>query len=186
MLMTNLWQGIQYPTGNYIWKGMCFADVDEDGDLDLLMRNCWQADYGNIRLYRNNGTPQNANMVYETNIFIPGIEIAEAVPNLMDIDNDGDLDLFCGCCAGNGGIMFFRNLGMYGEAEITITISGMDVILNWGNIADAVEYHIYYQDTPYFTPTGVPQAVVMPPDTSWTDEGALLQGERYYRVVVEY
>jgi hypothetical protein len=27
---------------------------------------------------------------------------------------------------------------------------------------------------------------VMPPDTSWTDEGALLQGERYYRVVVEY
>jgi hypothetical protein len=69
---------------------------------------------------------------------------------------------------------------------LTITISGNDALLSWQAVGSAEEYRIYYSSNPYFTPTGTPQAVVLPPDTSWTDEDGLMQGKRYYRVVVEY
>jgi hypothetical protein len=69
---------------------------------------------------------------------------------------------------------------------LTINIMGDDAILNWQSIGSAEEYRIYYSSNPYFTPSGIPQAVVLPPDTSWTDENAVSQGGRYYRVVVEY
>jgi hypothetical protein len=69
---------------------------------------------------------------------------------------------------------------------LTITISGNDALLSWQAVGSAEEYRIYYSSNPYFTPTGAPQAVVNAPDTSWTDENGLMQGKRYYRVVVEY
>jgi parallel beta-helix repeat protein len=69
---------------------------------------------------------------------------------------------------------------------LTINIMGDDAILSWQSIGSAEEYRIYYSSNPYFTPTGTPQAVVNAPDTSWTDENGLMQGKRYYRVVVEY
>jgi hypothetical protein len=72
------------------------------------------------------------------------------------------------------------------QAELTIKIRYNDLILNWEPIQYAMEYHIFYQDEPYFEPIGVPQAIVFPPDTSWVDVGALSQGKRYYRLVVEY
>jgi hypothetical protein len=86
-----------------------FCDLDGDEDLDLLMTNIWQQDYGNLRFYRNNGSPQNALMVFETNLFLPGYHIPTASPSVIDIDNDGDYDLFVG--NQYGGIMFFRNWG---------------------------------------------------------------------------
>jgi parallel beta-helix repeat protein len=69
---------------------------------------------------------------------------------------------------------------------LTINIMGDDAILNWQSIGSAEEYRIYYSSNPYFTPTGVPQAVVLPPDTSWTDENALNVEKRFYRIVVQY
>jgi predicted outer membrane repeat protein len=70
--------------------------------------------------------------------------------------------------------------------SLTIDLSGTDAILSWQAIGDAEEYRIYYDSNPHFTPFGIPQAVVIPPDTVWTDEDAVLQGKRYYRVVVQY
>ena len=107
--VTDEWQGITLSPYN-CWRGMSFGDLDDDGDLDLLMDNIWQYDYCNLRFYRNIGTAQNAIMQFETNVFLPGIEIIDATPILTDIDYDGDLDIFCGGSAGTGGIMFFRNL----------------------------------------------------------------------------
>ena len=46
-------------------------------------------------------------------------------------------------------------------------------------------YQIFYRDIPYFTPEGIPQAVVLPPDMVWVDEGGVLAGKRYYRMVVD-
>jgi hypothetical protein len=77
-------------------------------------------------------------------------------------------------------------LGIFPIEDLTSTISGNDIILNWERCPGASGYHIYYQNLPYFIPTGIPQAVVIPPDTSWTDENAILQGKRWYRMVVEY
>ena len=104
ILVDSQWQGILYAA----WRGMSFGDIDEDGDLDLLIENDWQMnDFGNIRYYRNDGTPQVPNMVYVTNEFCPEIEIVHEYPFLVDIDDDGDLDLFVGDIY--GGAFFFRN-----------------------------------------------------------------------------
>jgi hypothetical protein len=76
-------------------------------------------------------------------------------------------------------------LGLY-PVELNIDIQNQDLNINWSPQLGALEYHIFYQEDPYFTPTGAPQAIVHSPDTSWTDVGAINQGKRYYRVVAEY
>jgi len=72
------------------------------------------------------------------------------------------------------------------DNNFTIAVSGNDLILSWPAVAYALQYKIYYQDLPYYTPSGTPQAVILPPDTTWTDVNALNQGQRFYRKVVEY
>ena len=108
-LVSDQWQGIQFYYPDVGWRGFNFGDIDEDGDLDLLIQNTWIESYNNLRLYRNTGNPGIPNMEFETNVFLPGIEISTAYPYLVDIDDDDDLDLFVG--EYNGGAMFFRNLG---------------------------------------------------------------------------
>ena len=104
-MIDSTWQGITFPYpfgGN---KGFDFADLDEDGDLDLIMESPEQT---NLYFYRNIGTPQSAVMALESEEFIEGFTFFSARPFFVDIDNDSDLDLFVG--QQSGGIMFFRNL----------------------------------------------------------------------------
>ncbi len=108
-LITNQWQGISFPPYAAYWRGFCFEDIDEDDDLDLLMLNVYAEDYDNLRFYRNEGNIFSPNMVFETNVFLPDYVILHPSPSLVDIDNDHDLDLFCGDL--DGGIQFFRNWG---------------------------------------------------------------------------
>jgi len=162
----------------------CFCDINEDGDSDLFMGN---VNFGNIYYYENIGTPESARFQQITNQYIELDEygiVYETNPFFVDIDNDGDFDFFCG--NDNGGMQFFRNLENPYQAELTIAVQGSDVILNWESVASALEYRIYYSGEPYFTPTGPPQAVVLPPDTSFIDVGAAGLGPRFYRVVVSY
>lgn len=178
---TNNWQNIY----NYaIHHFFCFYDIDNDGDLDLFFMGVLPTNEYALFFYRNVGTPQNADMVLETNDLFPDLNIAQAVPFVTDIDLDGDGDLFVGDTW--GGIRFFRNMDNPYQAEISISISGNDVILHWNAIEGAEEYKIFYSDIPYFTPAGIPQSTILPPNTSWTDVNAINQGKRYYRVVVQY
>jgi len=162
------------------------ADIDGDGDLDLFSGRDYSTSERNLSFYRNNGNPQNPSLVLEQQFMFPEYYITNAAPYIIDIDGDRDGDLFVG--DGYGGIRFFRNM----EEEnahatvVTASISGNDIILQWQEVAEADAYKIYYQSNPYFTPSGTPQAVVLPPDTVWTDVNALLEEQKYYRVVVEY
>ncbi|TKJ41702.1 hypothetical protein CEE37_03810 [candidate division LCP-89 bacterium B3_LCP] len=83
------------------------ADLDFDGDLDLLVGNGGLT--GHIAFYRNNGPPQPLwsleNTSYEDWDFGD-----HAVPYLADIDNDGDNDLLVGCAA--GGLYLMENTGI--------------------------------------------------------------------------
>ncbi len=90
----------------YIFALPVFADIDNDGDLDLFTGQ----GYGNIKFYENIGTITDANFAEPlTNPF--GITPAYMFgsPAIADIDHDGDLDLFVGEYYGN--MLYFKNTG---------------------------------------------------------------------------
>ncbi|MBG9389137.1 FG-GAP-like repeat-containing protein [Caenimonas aquaedulcis] len=83
------------------------ADIDGDGDLDLFMGDA----YGDIQLFLNGGSA--AHMVLASPVANPyglvGVGASYAHPSFVDIDADGDLDVFVGESLGN--TVCFMNTG---------------------------------------------------------------------------
>ncbi|QCG95029.1 hypothetical protein E6C67_10215 [Azospirillum sp. TSA2s] len=83
-----------------------FADLDGDGDLDLLVGN----KSGETVYFANVGTTLAPTFSLQgTNLLGISSYNTYAAPRLVDIDGDGDLDLFIG--SKDGGTRFFRNSG---------------------------------------------------------------------------
>jgi len=76
------------------------ADVDSDGDLDVIVHNVRQESeftaFGGARLWTNQGGAQNgrAGTFVQTTQTISGSEIRSLI--LADLDDDGDLDALIG------------------------------------------------------------------------------------------
>jgi hypothetical protein len=89
--------------GNFSNPRVTFADVDTDGDADLLVA----IDDGEIMLYRNDGPVGNP-VFTAVSGFFSFIDAVRA-PSVagVDIDNDGDDDFFVG--GERGGLDFYRN-----------------------------------------------------------------------------
>lgn len=98
-----------------------FGDLDDDGDLDLMIGEEGQLimgnRVGNINYYRNDGTVSTANFVLVNGLMTDGdltsgtmIDVGEySVPELHDLEADGDLDLVIG--NQEGYLVHYRNDG---------------------------------------------------------------------------
>ncbi|MBM3238025.1 T9SS type A sorting domain-containing protein [Candidatus Poribacteria bacterium] len=82
-----------------------FVDIDSDGDYDMFIG---EGD-GNITFYRNDGDANSPTWTYVTDKY-ESISVGnQSVPTFVDIDADGDYDMFVG--KGEGTISFYRNDG---------------------------------------------------------------------------
>jgi hypothetical protein len=107
--VTNNWQNLTATFGAHRYG--CFYDIDGNATLDLFMSKedyYWNPFDKNLCFYRNVGTPQNANLVLENDDLFPDQMIWQAAPFLIDMDQDGDGDLFVGDSW--GGIRYFKNV----------------------------------------------------------------------------
>ncbi|MDX2286710.1 MAG: FG-GAP-like repeat-containing protein [Bacteroidia bacterium] len=93
-----------------------FADLNNDGDLDLIAGE----ENGNLNYYANSGTAASPTFPGSpATAPFTGIDIGDfSMPALVDIDNDGDLDLFIG--EGTGNINFYRNTGTASAPAFTV------------------------------------------------------------------
>lgn len=102
-------------------------DLDGDGDLDLLVGER----AGNVNFYRNNGTPQSFSFVLETKTFGLVQVGFESATELVDIDGDGDEDLFVG--EQNGGLSYYRRqtpVGIAGPGAPALPAAGLEIAPN--------------------------------------------------------
>ena len=91
-----------------------FADLDNDGDMDLLV-----GDYpGNMHYFENTGTSTNPQFAAPQENPFGLIELYYAFPAFADIDNDGDLDLLVGQM---DNMQYFENTGTASNPQFTVS-----------------------------------------------------------------
>ena len=101
--------GVANPLDGLSGTATSFADVDSDGDLDFV-RGAFD---GKLYYYENTGSAANPTFVARTGADNPldgfdvAIQYGWSAPAFVDIDNDGEVDLFVG--EDNGTINFFHN-----------------------------------------------------------------------------
>ncbi len=82
-----------------------FGDLDADGDLDMVLGS-WKDE---IAYYENVGTRTQPDFVLADSALIEITRGSNTTPELVDIDADGDLDMFIG--ESSGALNFYRNVG---------------------------------------------------------------------------
>ncbi len=97
-----------------------FADIDNDGDLDLFVGNT----YGTVKFYRNNGTAAAPAFAADAaGNPLAGFDVGtESAPAFADIDGDGDLDAFVGEYTGT--VKFYRNTGTAAAPAFAADVAG--------------------------------------------------------------
>ena len=118
-----------YNVGNY--SKPAFADIDNDGDYDVYVGEA----AATIYFFRNTGSSTFPDFTYITNN--PGGIAnlgARVTPALVDIDDDGDLDLFTGELYGN--IYFYRNIGTQSNAIFSSAFTNPFGLSDVGNYSD--------------------------------------------------
>lgn len=93
----------------YVNAFPAFADLDEDGDMDLLVGNY----YGEMKYFENSGSASNPQFeAPQVNPFGLVSTYVAAFPAFVDLDADGDLDLLVG--EYYGAMQYFENTTVSG------------------------------------------------------------------------
>ena len=108
--------GFVVDTTNYV-GGLCPADLDGDGDFDLIMGGY----FGTLDFIENTGTPQNPVFgTAQTNPFGLTSPYLYAFITASDLDNDGDLDILAGEYGGNH--IYYQNVGSATNPFFTVPV----------------------------------------------------------------
>ena len=100
------------------------ADLDGDGDMDLIIGEVYDRQLV-FNFYENTGTASNPEFTHRTDTANPITHIAgrqhvaDLAPELVDIDDDGDLDFAFGSY--DGGIHYAENDGTANSPEFIAT-----------------------------------------------------------------
>ncbi len=86
------------------------ADIDNDGDLDLVVG---LSEDGEVRIYINTGTAESGQFSIANMQTIGDIGLY-AYPIFCDFDNDGDMDILCG--RDSQGFVYYKNTGTATQA----------------------------------------------------------------------
>ncbi|QSE96214.1 FG-GAP-like repeat-containing protein [Fulvivirga lutea] len=91
------------------------CDIDNNGDLDIIIGNKYNSSPSELSLFRNNGDGTIDELTGTSNP-LPIITdfVNRLVPEFADIDGDGDMDLFVSAYDNSGGpgfgrVLFYRN-----------------------------------------------------------------------------
>jgi hypothetical protein len=116
------------------------ADIDSDGDQDMVMGVANAADLDNLWLLRNDGTPDSAAFVVATENLISAIDIGSlSYPAFGDIDADGDFDLLVGRF--DGTITLFENTGSPSLPELTkVTDTAFGINISQHAVPELVDW----------------------------------------------
>ncbi len=90
------------------------VDIDNDGDMDLFVSVLYDPTVPqSLMFYENRGTPQSPDHRLVSQNYLKTLDAGiQSVPVFVDIDGDGDLDLFIGCAKNpEGTLHFFENIG---------------------------------------------------------------------------
>lgn len=93
-----------------------FLDLEGNGTYDMFIGSR----QGKIWYYRNDGTPQNPSFTFVTDNYKDINAFSNAAPTWVDIDNDGDPDLFIGNI--KGGLLYYQNNDIIGIEVISTKI----------------------------------------------------------------
>ncbi|MBU2514066.1 VCBS repeat-containing protein [bacterium] len=92
-----------FPSENRENSAPLLIDIDQDGDLDLIVGS----KSGRLYFYANQGSSEEANFVEDNNIF-RGLWLGQnSRPAVIDLDNDGLYDILVGTF--NGKLVYLRN-----------------------------------------------------------------------------
>ena len=120
------------PLLNGGWNIPRFADIDDDNDFDLFVGEVGGAfsttsnQIENLYFYENTGSQQNPLFTQRTTQLIPSLDIGKkSIPAFVDIDNDGDLDLFISgevdpVDPNYSSLNYFKNIGTNNSPEFKL------------------------------------------------------------------